>query len=81
VRLSYNLDTRVFENLAHKPARQSSGVIAVSRYRSQELFGRDEESARAIGGAGGVGPGIAGKEDGKPEYGVGKDPPHRFGVP
>ena len=85
MRLSYNFDTRIFENLAYKPARQASGVFAVGRDSSEEfghdLFGRDEEGARTIGVARSLSPRVTGKEDGKPKNGVGEDLSHRFGVP
>ena len=85
VRLSDHFDAGIVEDLAHEPARQASGVIAVTGNAGQKfaehILSGDQQSFRTVHRTGGVRPGIAWYEDGEPIKRVGKDPPHRLGVP
>src|ERR1022692_2787953 len=73
----HHFDAGIIENLAHKPASQASGVVAVSGNGGQEfaehVFGGDQQSIRTICGTGGGGPGIVWDEDCEPINRVGKE--------
>jgi hypothetical protein len=60
-------------------------VIAVSGHGgkkfSQHLFGCDQQRFRNINRTSRIGPSIARQKNCEPVKRVGKDPPHRFGVP
>ena len=75
--------TRLY--FTHCPACEASGAIAVSGNGSKEfaqhLLRSDQGSIRKVRHTGGFSPFITRQEKREPVKCVGKDPPHRFGVP